>query len=72
MSAGMGEGDPDGPGDRKLARIVARIGLVASALAVFTSGWLAARSNDWKRIVFFTLLAGVAGFLAQAFSRRAR
>jgi hypothetical protein len=68
----MGERDPGGGGDGRLQKLVARVGLVASALAVFTSGWLAARSSDWKRIVLFTLLAGVAAFLAQTFSRRAR
>lgn len=67
----MGQGEPGGGGG-KLGKVVARIGLVASALGVFTSGWLAARSSDWKQIVLFTLLAGVAALLAQAFSRRAR
>lgn len=68
----MGERDRGGGADGRLQKLVARIGLVASALAVFTSGWLAARSSDWKRIVLFTLLAGLAAFLAQTFSRRAR
>jgi hypothetical protein len=30
------------------------------------------QSTDWKGIVLFTLLAGLAGVVAQAFSRRAR
>ncbi len=50
--------------------IAAKAGFIASALAVFACGWLAMRSDDWKRIVLFSALALVAGALASAFSRR--
>lgn len=53
-------------------KILARIGMVASALAVFLCGWLAMKTSDWKRIVLFTLMAGGAALVAQAFSRRLR
>jgi hypothetical protein len=68
----MGDADRGGGGKRALAKAAARVGLVASAFAVFASGYLAMQSSDWKRIALFTLVAAVAGLLAQAFSRRAR
>jgi hypothetical protein len=52
--------------------IAAKAGFIASAFAVFTCGWLAMRSDDWKRMVLFSLLALVAGGLASAFSRGGR
>ena len=54
-----------------MAAIAAKAGFYASVFAVFTCGWLATRAQDWKRIVLFTVLAGVAGLLASAFRRRA-
>ncbi len=61
-------------GDRRrdaLSRFSAKAGFYLSVLAVFTCGWLATRAQDWKRIVLFTVLAGVAGLLASAFRARA-
>jgi hypothetical protein len=52
--------------------IAAKAGFIASAFAVFTCGWLAMRSDDWKRMVLFSVLALVAGGLASAFSRGGR
>jgi hypothetical protein len=54
------------------ARLAARLGMYASALGVFTCGWLAMKSSDWRVIVGLTALAGVAGVAAQVFSKRAR
>ena len=65
-------GDPREEGRKRLVRLAARAGVVASALAVFAAGWVAVRSTDWREVVAVTVLAGIAGLLAQAFSRRAR
>ena len=54
------------------ARLAATIGMYGSALGVFTCGWLAMKSDDWRVIVGLTAMAGVAGIAAQAFSKRAR
>lgn len=52
------------------ARLAATVGMYTSALGVFTCGWLAMKSNDWRMVVGLTVLAGVAGVAAQAFSKR--
>lgn len=59
---------PSGP----LRRIAAKAGFLASAFALFICGWLAMRTDDWKRMVLFAALALVAGALASAFSRGGR
>jgi hypothetical protein len=56
----------------RLARLSARIGLLASALVVFASGWFAMRTDDWRRILALTALAAAAGLVASRFSRRLR
>jgi hypothetical protein len=56
----------------RLARLSARIGLLASVLVVFASGWFAMRTDDWRKIVALTALAAVAGVVASQFSRRLR
>ncbi len=53
-------------------RTLAKAGMVAAAFAVFTCGWLAMSTDDWKQVVLYSALALGAGFLASAFSRRAR
>jgi hypothetical protein len=61
------------PPEENLFRVLAaRAGFVGSALAVFTCGWLAMQSDDWKRMVLFSALALVAAGLASAFSRPSR
>jgi hypothetical protein len=60
------------PRRERLARAASRVGLVASALAVFTSGWLAMSTDDWRKVTVITLLGGVAGLVAAWFARRAR
>jgi NADH:ubiquinone oxidoreductase subunit 4 (subunit M) len=52
--------------------MMARVGTVLSALAVFACGWLAMRTDDWRLIVAYSALALVAALLAQAFARRSR
>jgi hypothetical protein len=53
-------------------RIAAKAGFVASAFAVFTCGWLAMSTDDWKRMVLFSALALGGAALASAFSRASR
>jgi len=55
-----------------MSKGLARLGMGASGFLVFLCGWFAMRSDDWRVMVGLTLLAGVAGVIAQAFSRRAR
>jgi hypothetical protein len=61
----------DQPGPT-LSKTAARIGMYASAFGVFTCGWVAMQSSDWKVIVGLTVLAGLSGLAAQAFAKRAR
>jgi hypothetical protein len=53
-------------------RALSRVGVAGSAFVVFASGYLAMQSNDWRRFVPLTLLAGLAGIAASAFARRSR
>ncbi len=51
---------------------LARAGVVLSAFAIFTCGWLAMHATDWVRILLYSALALAAGGAAQAFSRHAK
>ena len=53
-------------------RIATKVGVGVSAFAVFTSGWIAMRSDDWRIIVAVSVLALVAGVIAAGLSRRVR
>jgi len=53
-------------------RALSRVGVGGSAFVVFASGYLAMQSDDWRRFVPLTLLAGLAGIAASAFARRSR
>jgi hypothetical protein len=53
-------------------RTMAKLGVLLSAFAIFTCGWLAMRTDDWRQVVLFSLLALGAGAAASAFSRHAR
>ena len=55
-----------------MSRALAKAGVALSALGIFTCGWLAMRTDDWRQVVFFSVLALGAGAAASAFSRRAR
>jgi len=61
---------PEQPG--ALGRTMARAGMAVSAFAVFTCGWLAMRTEDWRKMAVYTVLAMGAAMAASAFSRRAR
>ncbi len=56
----------------RFGQTAARVGLVASVLVVFASGWFAMRTDDWKQIVALTALALAAGVVASQFKRRLR
>jgi hypothetical protein len=58
--------------ERRLSRAAAKLGVGASAFAVFTCGWLAMRSTTWPKMLLFSALALVAAMVASAFSRMAR
>lgn len=60
------------PTESRVRRLAQQAGFFASAFAVFTCGWLAMRSEDWRRVLLFSLLALGAAALASAFSRRGR
>jgi NADH:ubiquinone oxidoreductase subunit 4 (subunit M) len=60
------------PAPDTLRRLSSRAGFLASAFAVFTCGWLAMRTDDWKRMILYSVLALGAAALASAFSRRSR
>lgn len=62
--------DPAAPG--RLSRAAAKAGVGASALAVFTGGYLAMSTDDWRRIVLFSGISLAGAALASFFARRAR
>jgi hypothetical protein len=53
-------------------RIAAKVGVGVSAFTVFTAGWIAMRSDDWRTIVAVSGLALVAGIIAAGLSRQNR
>ncbi len=61
--------EPGRPPRGDLAR---KLGVGVSAFAVFTAGWVAMRSDDWRVIVGVSALALVAGMIASGLSRRGR
>jgi hypothetical protein len=58
-------------GDR-FRSIATKAGVVVSAFTVFTAGWIAMRSSDWRTIAVVSVLALVAGMIAANLSRKAR
>jgi hypothetical protein len=58
---------PSGP-----SRAVAKLGMALSALGVFTCGWLAMRTDDWRMMAVYTVLALAAAMVGSTFSRLAR
>jgi len=56
----------------RIGRIAARLGVAVSAFTVFTAGWIAMRSDDWRIIATVSLLALVAGVIASGLSKRTR
>ena len=62
----------DPAGKEKFRRIASKIGVGVSAFCVFTAGWIAMRSDDWRTIVAVSGLALVAGIIAAGLSRQNR
>ena len=53
-------------------RIASRIGVGVSAFCVFTAGWIAMKSDDWKTIGAVSVLALLAGLVASKLSAGSR
>jgi apolipoprotein N-acyltransferase len=53
-------------------RIAAKVGVGVSAFTVFTAGWIAMRSDDWRTILGVSALALLAGIIAAGLSRQGR
>jgi hypothetical protein len=56
----------------RIRRVATKIGVAVSAFTVFTAGWIAMKSNDWRTVTVVTILAGVAGVIAAGLSARSR
>jgi hypothetical protein len=52
--------------------MAAKVGVGVSAFAVFTAGWVAMKSDDWRIIVGVSLLALVASLIASRLAARSR
>jgi hypothetical protein len=59
------------PADGKGRGLAAKVGVGVSAFAVFTAGWIAVKSDDWRVIVGVSVLALAASLVASNLSRRA-
>jgi hypothetical protein len=53
-------------------RTLAKAGVAAAAFAVFTCGWLGMKTDDWRKMTLYAVLALASGAVASAFSRHAR
>lgn len=62
----------DAGGQEKFRRIASKVGVGVSAFCVFTAGWVAMKSDDWKTIVVVSVLALVAGVVASKLSAGSR
>ena len=56
----------------RIRRIASRAGVGVSAFAVFTAGWIAMKSDDWRTITIVSVLALLAGVIASGLSKRIR
>ncbi|MCX5730779.1 MAG: hypothetical protein NTY18_05385 [Deltaproteobacteria bacterium] len=56
----------------RIRRMASRIGVVVSAFTVFTAGWIAMKSDDWRTITAVSVLALLAGLIASGLSKRSR
>jgi hypothetical protein len=52
--------------------ILAKAGVALSAFGIFACGWLAMRTDDWRQVVLFSVLALGAGAAATHVSRHTR
>jgi hypothetical protein len=48
--------------------ILGRIGTGAFAFGVFLSGWMAMRTNDWRQMLLWTVIAAGCGWFASRFA----
>jgi hypothetical protein len=55
-----------------MSRAAAKVGVAASAFAVFACGWLAMSSTALPKMILFSALSLVAAAVASAFSRMSR
>jgi ABC-type enterobactin transport system permease subunit len=55
-----------------MQRVAAKAGVAVSAFAVFTAGWVAMKSEDWRVIVGVSVLALLASLAASSLTRRYR
>ena len=56
----------------RIRLIASRIGVGVSAFTVFTAGWIAMKSDDWRTITAVSILALLAGLIASGLSKRSR
>jgi hypothetical protein len=56
----------------RIRHMASRIGVVVSAFTVFTAGWIAMKSDDWRTITAVSVLALLAGLIASGLSKRSR
>ena len=56
----------------RIRRIASKVGVGVSAFFVFTAGWIAMKSDDWKTITVVSVLALVAGVVASKLSAGSR
>ncbi len=56
----------------RIRRIASKVGVGVSAFCVFTAGWIAMKSDDWKVIAVVSGLALVAGLVASKLSAGSR
>ena len=54
----------------RLRNVATRVGIAVSAFTVFTAGWIAVKSDDWRTVTVVTILALVAGVIASGLSAR--
>ncbi len=56
----------------RVRRIASKVGVGVSAFCVFTAGWIAMKSDDWKIIAVVSVLALVAGLVASKLAAGSR
>ena len=56
----------------RFRRIASKVGVGVSAFCVFTAGWIAMKSDDWRIVTVVSLLALAAGLVASRLSAGGR
>jgi hypothetical protein len=62
----------DAASRERVRRIASKVGVGLSAFCVFTAGWIAMKSDDWRIVTVVSLLALAAGLVASRLSARGR